>query len=70
MNTSQLIAGRYQISDPQKDLLGRGGMADVYRGMDTLSGETVAIKILKPEIVTEDPELVACFVREGDRQAG
>jgi hypothetical protein len=45
-------------------------MVDVYRGRDTLSGQAVAVKILKPEIVTDDPELVACFVREGDRQAG
>jgi predicted ATPase len=70
MNTSQLIAGRFEIRDPQKDLLGRGGMADVYRGTDTLSGETVAIKVLKPEIVAHDPELVARFVREGEALRG
>lgn len=70
MNTSQLISGRLEIRDPQKDLLGRGGMADVYRGRDTLSGETVAIKVLKPEVVAHDPEPVARFVRVGEALRG
>lgn len=55
MNSSRLIAGRFEISDPQRDLLGREGMTDVYWGTDILSGETVAIKILKPEVVAHDP---------------
>jgi hypothetical protein len=29
MNTSQLIAGRFEISDPEKDLLGRGPISQI-----------------------------------------
>ena len=31
MSASPFIANRFEISDPEKDLLGRGGMSDVYR---------------------------------------
>jgi hypothetical protein len=30
MNQSHTIANRFTISDSEKDLLGRGGMGDVY----------------------------------------
>ncbi len=36
------LAGRYRVDA----LIGRGGMADVYRGIDVLLGRPVAIKIL------------------------
>jgi hypothetical protein len=42
MSASQLIANRFEIGDPAKDLLGRGRMGDVYRVTDTRTGETVA----------------------------
>ena len=35
----RLIAGRYRLGD----LIGRGGMAEVYRGTDTRLGRTVAV---------------------------
>jgi serine/threonine protein kinase len=66
MSTSQTIANRFEIGDPEKDLLGRGGMGDVYRGTDTRTGETVAIKVLKPDVVASDPDIVARFIREGE----
>jgi len=56
-----LIANRYRI----EDLLGQGGMGEVYRGTDAQTDETVAIKILKPEVVN-NPDLVARFIREGE----
>jgi predicted ATPase len=61
-----VIAGRYEIRDPERDLLGRGGMGDVYRGTDLETGQSVAVKVLKPELVTGDPESVARFLREGE----
>ncbi|MCB0166335.1 MAG: protein kinase, partial [Anaerolineae bacterium] len=68
----QVIAESFGIIDghtPEglaKQLLGQGGMGNVYRGIDLQHGDPVAIKMLKPEIVASDPDLVVRFVREGD----
>lgn len=62
MTHPQKIADRFEIGA----LIGRGGMGDVYRGTDLLTGQPVAVKFLKPEIVSENPELVARFEREGE----
>ena len=66
MSASQLIANRFRINDSEKDLLGRGGMGDVYRAADTQTGETVAVKALNPEILARDPTLLERFRREGE----
>ncbi|HRV94888.1 MAG TPA: protein kinase, partial [Anaerolineae bacterium] len=68
----KVIAEAYGIIDgltPEglaRNLLGQGGMGNVYRGLDLQNGETVAIKVLRPEIVAADPDQVARFVREGE----
>ena len=62
MSTSLLIANRFEI----KDLLGRGGMGEVYRATDTQTGEIVAVKALNSEILANDPDLLKRFVREGE----
>jgi serine/threonine protein kinase len=56
------IAGRYDV----QDLLGRGGMGDMYRGIDVETNELVAIKLLHEDIVEENPGIVDCFEREGE----
>ncbi len=43
------FAGRYQILD----VLGEGGMGEVYHAFDTRFNEEVAIKVLKPEIAVQ-----------------
>ncbi|MCD4686003.1 MAG: serine/threonine protein kinase, partial [Anaerolineae bacterium] len=58
----KLIAERYE----RGELLGQGGMGDVYHGRDTLTGDPVAIKGLKPDIVAANPGLIERFVREGE----
>jgi len=44
------FAGRYQIIEE----LGKGGMGSVYKVLDTELEETVALKLLKPEIASDD----------------
>lgn len=44
-----MLSGRYRIDE----LIGRGGMASVYRGQDLTLGRAVAIKILKRELAAD-----------------
>lgn len=51
--------GKYQL----ETLIGRGGMATVYRAHDTVLNRSVAIKVLEPSL-TMDPKSVERFRRE------
>ncbi|MBF4511027.1 Stk1 family PASTA domain-containing Ser/Thr kinase [Plantibacter sp. VKM Ac-2885] len=55
----RLLAGRYVVGD----LIGRGGMSNVFRGVDTKLGRTVAIKVLKSTLAT-DPAFRSRFRQE------
>jgi serine/threonine protein kinase len=52
--------GPYEVIEP----IGRGGMADVYKGHDANQGRTVAIKVLPPDLA-----LQADFRRRFEREA-
>ena len=56
---NQRLDGRYLI----EQLLGSGGMANVYKGHDTQTGRTVAIKVLREEFL-ENTDLVRRFKNE------
>ena len=60
----RLIADRYEIGS----LIGRGGMADVYEGIDTRLGRTVAIKLLKSDLAN-DPSFEDRFRQEAQASA-
>ena len=55
-----IFANKYRIVK----LIGSGGMANVYLGIDMNTGANVAIKILKPEFSSDDE-----FIRRFDAEA-
>ena len=55
MIEGKLLGGRYQILDK----VGSGGMAEVFRGTDTVLGRTVAIKMMLPNMPKIPPLLRA-----------
>jgi serine/threonine-protein kinase len=59
-----ILVGRYRVEQE----LGRGGMAKVYRGQDTVLSRTVAIKILAPQFA-DDQDFVHRFRREAQAAA-
>ncbi|WP_253182851.1 Stk1 family PASTA domain-containing Ser/Thr kinase [Arthrobacter sp. SW1] len=64
MTEQRVLNGRYELGE----LLGRGGMADVHRGTDTLLGRTVAVKLLRADLA-RDPQFQARFKREAQAVA-
>jgi serine/threonine protein kinase/tetratricopeptide (TPR) repeat protein len=53
LTTGSTFAGRYQIIEE----LGKGGMGKVYKALDTEIKEKVALKLIKPEIASEQKTL-------------
>ena len=65
LNTERVLNDRYEIGE----LIGRGGMADVYLGRDIRLGRSVAIKVLRPDLA-RDPLFQSRFRREAQAVAG
>jgi len=58
----RVIANRYHLHQ----FIGAGGMGAVYRGTDEQSGQSVAVKLLKPEIIAVEPVVLERFTREAE----
>jgi beta-lactam-binding protein with PASTA domain/predicted Ser/Thr protein kinase len=56
----RVLAGRYRLDE----VIGRGGMSTVYRGLDTSLDRVVAVKVAMDPLVERDPVYVARFKRE------
>lgn len=65
VNPGMLINGRYEIIE----LIGSGGMADVYKASDTRLNRMVAVKILKQEF-SNDKSFITRFKNEAQSAAG
>ena len=63
-NIPRVLAGRYEVGE----IIGRGGMAEVYVGRDTRLSRTVAIKVLRSDL-SDDPTFHARFHREAQSAA-
>ncbi|WP_454808959.1 Stk1 family PASTA domain-containing Ser/Thr kinase [Paenarthrobacter nitroguajacolicus] len=64
VSSQRILNSRYELGE----LIGRGGMADVYRGTDTLLGRTIAVKVLRADLA-RDPQFQARFKREAQAVA-
>jgi beta-lactam-binding protein with PASTA domain/tRNA A-37 threonylcarbamoyl transferase component Bud32 len=60
----RILNSRYEL----EQLIGTGGMAEVYRARDNLLGRTVAVKILHPQFA-KDPVFIERFRQEAQAAA-
>ncbi len=58
------MAGRYQVGE----IIGRGGMADVFEGIDLRLGRKIAIKLLKSDLAN-DENFESRFAQEAQASA-
>ncbi|MGP1674428.1 MAG: protein kinase domain-containing protein, partial [Candidatus Limnocylindrales bacterium] len=59
-----ILGDRYRLVEP----LGQGGMATIFRALDTQLGREVAIKLLRPEYL-RDPDFSSRFRQEAQNAA-
>ena len=62
MSQPRIIANRFRL----EEIIGYGGMGEVYRAVDEQTGQLVAVKRLKPELVKDEPNFVRRFTQEGE----
>jgi serine/threonine-protein kinase len=60
MEYGALFAGRYEILST----LGKGGMGVVYKAHDRQLDDEVALKVLRPDVLKDDPTLLERFKQE------
>ena len=63
--TAGSTVGRYQI----QNMIGSGGMGQVYKAVDPTLGRPIALKVLRPEL-SGDPERMSRFLHEARAASG
>ncbi|MAU10137.1 MAG: hypothetical protein CL607_09970 [Anaerolineaceae bacterium] len=61
-----IIGERFELNTEPEYILGTGGMGTVYLGVDTQTGQQVAIKQLLGSVVRDRPETLERFAREAE----
>jgi len=56
------VGGRYQLHNE----IGSGSVGTVYYGLDLQTQQPVAVKLLRPEIIAHDPNILKRFKREAE----
>ncbi|OJF15330.1 serine/threonine-protein kinase [Couchioplanes caeruleus] len=64
LSSGSLLDNRYRLDER----IATGGMGDVWRGTDVVLGRTIAVKVLRPAMLT-DPEFAARFYGEARMMA-
>ncbi|MEV6108077.1 protein kinase [Streptomyces sp. NPDC051940] len=64
MSETRLIQGRYRLIE----LIGRGGMGEVWRSLDESLGRRIAVKVLKPAGSHRDEKAFSNVIRERFRR--
>jgi serine/threonine-protein kinase len=60
LQSGAVFAGRYEIHET----IGKGGMGVVYRARDRQLDEEVALKLLRPDVIQDDPTHLERFKQE------
>jgi len=61
MITLDGLSDRYKVTS----FLAEGGMGQIYRGIDSLIDRPVIIKRVRPDLLHQQPDLLARLAREG-----
>lgn len=60
MNTAPRRLGTYEL----QKLLGHGSTGEVWKGVDVQSRQDVAVKLLHPDLLQNDPNFITLFMKE------
>lgn len=61
MESGDILNGRYQIEEK----IGAGRTSNIYRALDQQTGEKVAVKSIRRELLVSNPDGTMRFMREG-----
>ena len=60
MSTTPRRLGKYEL----RNLLGHGSAGEVWKGLDAQTRQDVAVKLLHPDLLQNDPNFITLFMKE------